>query len=117
MKKTKLDMRYARNRNRQPVDDAAADPPLYRSDLFRKAKPQSGVDFRNAAARCGISVNTFRDVLAGDATKLAPIAAVAKYFGIPWLAVFDVDRRLVFEPGSDRPGIAVASQRSNEHGD
>jgi hypothetical protein len=70
-------------------------PPLYRADLFKKAKAaRYSIGYREIADLTRLSVNTVRDVVDGQASKIDSIYIVARFFGIPWLDLFDVDREL-----------------------
>ena len=98
MTERKLDMRYARDRQiaatrklRQSPDEVA--PIVYRADLLRVAKGKCyGTGFRDLAGYTGLSVNTIREAFDGNATKIGPLYRLAKWFDIPWVLMFDVDR-------------------------
>jgi transcriptional regulator with XRE-family HTH domain len=85
-----------------------AGPELYQARLFRIAKDRKKyrLGFRDIAAEVGLSVTTVRDALAGNALKLDALWKLARYFDIPWLALFDIDRKLtvdlVKDPDADR---------------
>lgn len=79
------------------TDDAA--PALYQARLFRIAKEYKKykLGLRDIAADVGLSVTTVRDALAGNALKLDALWKLAKYFEIPWIALFDIDRKLAVD--------------------
>lgn len=87
------------------TDDAA--PALYQARLLRIAKDKKKyrLGLRDIAADVGLSVTTVRDALAGNALKLDALWKLAKYFEIPWIALFDIDRKLtvglVKDPDND----------------
>lgn len=76
-------------------------PPLYRADLLRNAKdatedPNEN-SFRSIVAKTGLSAVTIMAALDGKAPKIDTVKILANYFGIPWLALFDVDGVLEFD--------------------
>lgn len=96
----KFDRRYASERQaaefdkqRNPQDVA---PILYRADILRLAKARKNyrLGFRDIAAATSLSVNTVRDALDGNASKIEALWKLCRYFEIPWIALFDVDKKL-----------------------
>lgn len=108
---SKFDMRYSSERqaaeHHKRYNKDEGPPPMYRADLFFKARNLSKTahEFRNIAATTGLSVNTIRLAIDGNAAKLDTLWILAKFFEIDWLQLFDVDRRLEFI--DNRPAIAV----------
>lgn len=101
--KKEFDLRYASDRRaaefakeRNPDEPA---PAIYRADLLRiaKQKKQYRLGFRDIAAATNLSVGTVRDALDGTASKLEALWKLSRYFEIPWIALFDVDRKLRIE--------------------
>ncbi len=98
----KLDMRYGRNRAIARATMEVGPPPMYRADLLRAARNQdqsSNSEFRNLAAALSLSVNTIRDAMAGNATKIETLWILARHFEIPWLQLFDNNNQLEFVNG------------------
>ena len=107
--KAKFDRRYASGRAAAAFDlqtNGREATPLYRYEILDAArrgvwehlKFRIPTEFRNLADRTDLSVNTVRSVCDGTATKLDPIKRVADFFGVPWILLFDVDRRLSWDP-------------------
>jgi len=106
--KKEFDLRYASDRraaefDRQRNPDEPA-PAIYRADLLRiaKQKKKYKLGFRDIAAATNLSVGTVRDALDGTASKLEALWKLSRYFEIPWIALFDVDRKLRVELKKDR---------------
>jgi hypothetical protein len=103
----KPDRRYARNAGRPPRDTTK--PLMYRYDLFQRAKRERYAEIRTLAGYVELAPNTVRDVLDGNASKLENIWKVANHFRIPWLAIFDIDRKLTVEyDGEGREYVITA---------
>ena len=73
-------------------------PPLYRADLFKQAKADD-LGFREIARDTGLALATIQAAFNGDAKKIDSLFILARYFGIDWLQLFDIDSRLVFDAG------------------
>lgn len=82
-------------KQRPPAKAANLEPiRLYRADLFQDAREKTGESFRDLASQTKLAKQTIQDVVNGDASKLDPIFVLAKHFGIDWLELFDVNRRI-----------------------
>lgn len=112
-------MRYASDRktaafrsDRDAAEGVTGPPPMYRADLLRQArlgrrKTLTGslenygrgheIEFRTLADLTKLSVGTIRQALDGNAAKLDSLWILANFFGIPWLELFDVEKRLQFD--------------------
>jgi hypothetical protein len=89
-------------------------PELYRADLFRKIKAQrygerGSLTLTEIAADCELSINTVKGILDGNGSKIESIFRIARYFGVPWLAVFDVGKRFTLGQRSDGTGFDILS--------
>lgn len=80
-------------------------PDLYRADLLKqairkRAEATPGLnangtrDFRGLADETGLSVNTIRQAIDGNAPKIETLKILADRLGIAWVELFDVDREL-----------------------
>jgi transcriptional regulator with XRE-family HTH domain len=86
-------------------DDAP--PFIYRNDLFRRAKSaRSWLGFREIAAATNLSANTVQQAFEGNASKLETLWKLSRYFGIPWIALFDLDRKLTVKEKRNNDGPA-----------
>lgn len=95
MKKAEHDKRYASGRQAAAFDKqrnppAAAGSGLYRSELLRQKFNAAGGDYRNTAALIGIAVNTLRDAIDGNASKIQVLFQIANHWNIPWKSLFEV---------------------------
>lgn len=124
----KFDMRYSHQRALSRHSAEQAPPPLYRAEILRAAKrgrrdleslwpaaPKDrrhpyGVEIRNLAEYTKLSSGTVQAALRGDASKIETIKVLADFFGIPWLMLFDVDKRLEFD-GAGNPSIAAPKKK------
>jgi transcriptional regulator with XRE-family HTH domain len=79
-----------------PAEDVPA--VLYRKDLLKRAKhARYGLGFRDIATATNLAPNTVQDAFDGKAAKLSTLWALARYFGIPWIALFDLDRKITID--------------------
>jgi transcriptional regulator with XRE-family HTH domain len=87
--------------NRKELGDDAP-PMLYRRDLLKRAKHAIyGLGFRDIARATNLSVNTVQQAFDGDAAKVTTLWVLARYFGIPWLALFDLEKKISI----DKPAL------------
>lgn len=110
---------------RERVEAAMSEPMpkrLYRVDLFTRAKNamigenvgQLGV--RQIAQETKLSANIVQDALNGKATKIATLWKLAKYFGVDWLQLFDVDVRLSYEDREDPADVEARAAAQAQNG-
>lgn len=92
--------------NGKPAD--MPPPILYRVDLLRLAKRNSILGFRDIAGYTRLAVMTVTQAFEGNATKIATIYKLADFFGIPWVAMFDTQRKLRVIPSPDKTGFVIA---------
>jgi transcriptional regulator with XRE-family HTH domain len=83
-------------KNKQTTDVEA--PKLYRHKLLQQAKyDRYGLGLRDIARYTHLSVNSVSDALDGKATKIETLWKLCRFFEIPWIALFDLDRKLTVE--------------------
>jgi transcriptional regulator with XRE-family HTH domain len=118
-KKTRkdFDLRYSRDRYRYQEAKSRGEiadkpPPHYDPRAFYEGtnKPAVGLlrytpEYRDLAARVGLSVNTVRDVLGGRAVKLEPVFVLAEYYGVDPLRLFDTAGRLKWNDKGELVGV------------
>lgn len=112
--KKKYDRRYASERHAEEMDRRhnpdEGGPILYRADLLNAAKKAKGykIGFRDIAAATGLSVSTVCSAFDGNASKLESLWKLCRFFNIPWIALFDVDKKLTVEiDRKARPGNSL----------
>lgn len=98
----------------QYVNEALSEQPppfVYRYDLFRRVqngrygRNVSRLGVREIAADCKLSVRTVTEALKGNASKIETLWKLSKYFGVPWLLLFDIDRKLMSDIKDDGTGF------------
>lgn len=137
MTERKLDRRFSRDRNLERIrkqnnvtEGVTGPPPMYRPDLLRAGRlgriwernAKTGyneqrkfglgyeIEFRKLAEQTKLSVGTIRQALDGNASKLDSLWILAKFFNIPWLQLFDVEKRFEFDE-KGIPSIAKPAKK------
>lgn len=92
-----------RDLHRAGIGDTAP-PILYRKDLLKRAKQAShGLGLRDIARATNLALNTVQQAFDGGAIKITTLWVLAQYFGIPWIALFDLDNKLTIDKPAAKP--------------
>lgn len=111
------DRRKVQRKHLDAVRKEKAPAKLYNSRLFKIVQARrigsnvTRLGVREIAADCRLAVGTVNDALNGNASKLETLWTLSRYFGVPWILLFDLEATIEFVVKDDGTGLEIITPR------